>query len=134
VPGIGRYYLNTMKVVRGMNDSVSLHIGGEWEVWKRRTVLRAGYLFETSATPDATMSVLTSDGLKNMVTIGAGLKVFGKVRLDIGYGHVFYLDRNVTNSQSWQVNPIQPDIKVPVGNGLYKIDSDVISVGLDARL
>jgi long-subunit fatty acid transport protein len=132
-PGIGRYYLNTMRVVRDMQDSFSVHIGGEFEAIKKRLVVRAGYLFETSATPDDTMSVLTSDNLKNMVTLGLGVKV-RSVRLDLGYGHIFYPDRNVTNSRSTQLNPIQPSLAVPVGNGLYKIDSDVISIGLDARL
>jgi long-chain fatty acid transport protein len=134
VPGIGRYYLNTMHVTRGLNDSISLHLGAEWEAVRRRLVVRAGYLFETSATPDETMSVLTSDGQKNMVTLGLGVKLFGPIRFDVGYGHVFYPDRNVTNSKSLQVNPIQPALAVPVGNGLYKIDTDVVSVGLDARL
>jgi hypothetical protein len=78
--------------------------------------------------------VLTSDGLKNMITVGLGMRLFGPIRFDVGYGHVFYTDRNVTNSKSLQLNPIQPALAVPVGNGLYKIDSDIVSIGLDARL
>lgn len=134
VPGVGRYYLNTMRLDRGMQDSVSVHVGGEWEVWKRRLVLRAGFLFETSATPDETLSVLTADGLKYMVTAGIGWKLWGPVRFDAGWGHIFYPDRNVTNSRSLQLNPVQPSLAVPVGNGLYKFDTDILSIGLDARL
>ena len=132
VPGIGKYYLNTLHVPRNMQDSVALHIGGEYEAFKRHVVFRLGYLFETSATPDETMSVLTSDGLHNMITVGMGVRMFG-VRWDVGYGHMFTTDRTVTNSKSLQQNPIQPSLGVPVGNGTYKIDTDIVSVGLETR-
>ncbi len=132
VPGIGRYYLDTLYVVRDLNDSFSIHVGAEYEVVKKRLVLRLGYLFETSATPDETMSVLTADGLHNMITLGGSLKM-GPVRFDLGYGHLFTLDRTVTNSRSLQLNPIQPPLAVAVGNGTYKIDTDIIAVGLNAN-
>lgn len=132
VPGIGRYYLNTMYVERRLNDSVAVQLGAEWEAWKRRLVIRAGYLFESSATPDKTMSVLTADGLKNMVTLGLGVRV-GPVRLDVGYAHIFTPDRTVANSEALQLNPIQPTLPVGVGAGTYKIDTDIIALGLDAR-
>lgn len=132
VPGIGDYHLSAMHVPRKLIDSVAVHLGGEWEVWKRRLALRAGYLFETSATPDETMSVLIPDGWKNMITFGLGGRV-GPVRLDLGYAHVFYTDRDVTHSEATQLNPIQPPLPAAVGHGLYRIDADVLSVGLDAR-
>jgi long-subunit fatty acid transport protein len=132
VPGIGNYYLGTMTVARGMQDSFSVHLGGEWEAVERRLYVRAGYLYESSATPDAYANVLTPDGQKNMVTAGLGVKL-GKVRLDAGYGHIFYPDRTVTNSNTGQLNPIQPNLLVPVGNGRYTIDADVVSLGLETR-
>ncbi len=134
VPGIGRYYLNTLKVNRKLNDTVAAHIGGEWEVWKKRLVLRLGYLLETSATPDATLSVLTSDGFHNMISVGAGLKL-RSVRLDLGYAHLFTASRDVDyrTSQAYQQNPVQPSLGVGVGGGHYDIDTDILSIGLDAR-
>jgi long-chain fatty acid transport protein len=132
VPGIGRYYLDTMYVVRDLNDTFSIHVGGEYEVVKKRLVLRIGYLFETSATPDETASVLTADGLHNMITLGGSLRL-GPVRFDLGYAHLFTLDRTVTNSRSLQLNPIQPTLAVAVGNGTYKIDTDIIAIGLNAN-
>ncbi len=132
VPGIGKYYLNTMHLVRDLDDSFSVHLGGEYEAIRDRLVVRAGYLFETSATPNATATVLTADGLHNMVSLGLGVRV-GPVRLDVGYAHLFTADRTVTNSKSLQLNPINPSIMVPVGNGTYKIDADIVSAGLDAR-
>jgi long-chain fatty acid transport protein len=132
VPGIGRYYLNTFKMVRNMQDTFSVHLGAEWEAIRGRLVVRAGYLFETSATPDSTMSVLTSDGLHNMVSLGLATRV-KSVRIDFGYAHLFTSDRNVSNSVSLQLNPIKPSLARPVGNGRYKIDTDILALGLDGR-
>ena len=135
VPGIGNYTLNTLYVVRGLKDTIALDVGGEVEVLQRRIggmILRAGWIIETSATPDETASVLTPDALRNVLCLGGALK-FGPVRLDAGYAHVFFSDRTVTNSRSLQLNPIQPALAVPVGNGRYTIAADIISGGLEAR-
>ncbi len=132
VPGIGNYYLNTLRVVRQLDDSFSIHVGAEFEAIRKKLVLRIGYLFETSATPYNTLSVLTSDGVHNMITLGMGVKMFG-VRWDVGYAHLFTAERTVRDSQSLQLNPIAPSLGVPVGNGTYDIDTDIIAVGLDAQ-
>jgi long-subunit fatty acid transport protein len=135
VPGIGNYYLNTMTLVRGLNDTFAVHLGGEADVIKKRVggmVLRAGWALETSATPNETASVLTPDALKNIITIGGAL-LLGPVRLDLGYAHVFFADRDVTNSRSLQLNPIQPALAVAVGNGRYTASADVLTAGLEAR-
>jgi long-chain fatty acid transport protein len=135
VPGIGNYYLNTLTLVRGLNDTFGVNLGAEADVVKKRMggiILRAGWALETSATPDATASVLTPDALRNVISIGGGL-VLGPVRLEWGYAHIFFADRNVTNSRSLQLNPLQPGLAVPVGNGRYTIAADVLTAGLEAR-
>jgi long-chain fatty acid transport protein len=133
-PGIGKYYLPTLTVTRGLQDSFSVHVGGEYEIpeLNRKVIVRAGYLFESSATPDETMSVLTADGQKHMLAVGLGWRVW-KVRLDIGYAHIFTPDRDVTSSAWLQINPIKPSLGVAVGNGHYAIDTDVLALGVDGR-
>jgi len=133
ISGIDKYYLKKISLVRDMNDSVDIAIGVEGEVVPGKFWLRAGYLLETSATPNATAGLLTADGLKNMLSFGGSARLFGPVRLDLSYAHIFTLDRTVTDSRSLQLNPINPSLAVPVGNGTYKIDADVLAVGLDAR-
>jgi long-chain fatty acid transport protein len=135
VPGIGNYYLNTMYVVRGLQDTFAIHLGAEATVIPKRIggmILRVGWVLETSATPDETASVLTPDAMRNMICVGAALTL-GPVRLDIGYSHVFFADRDVHNSRSLQLNPIQPALAVPVGNGRYSMAADILSGGLEAR-
>jgi long-chain fatty acid transport protein len=132
VPGIGNYYLGTMYVIRGLQDTFAVHLGLEAEAVRHQLWVRTGWALETSATPDETASVLTPDALRNLATVGIGFMVW-KARVDVSYAHVFYQDRNVTNSRSLQLNPIQPALAVPVGNGRYTIATDVVSLGLDAR-
>jgi long-subunit fatty acid transport protein len=134
VPGIGRYYLDTLKINRGLNGSFAVHLGGEYEAVPRRLLVRAGYLLETSATPDETASVLVPDGLHNMIALGLSVYVW-KFRLDLGYSHIFTNDRTVDyrKTQSYQLNPIQPNIMVGVGGGTYHISDDVIALGFDGR-
>lgn len=132
IAGVGRYDLRPMALDRGMQDCFSVHLGGEYDVLPRRLTLRAGYLFESSAVPDETLSVLTPDGDKHLVTLGLAVRL-GKVRLDVGYAHLFQGDRVITNSRSLQLNPIQPSLAVPVGNGTYVVAADLLSLGLEAR-
>jgi long-chain fatty acid transport protein len=132
IPGIDRDYLNTLKVGRSLNDTFAAHLGGEVEAVRNLLWLRAGWAIDTDATPNATASVLIPDALRNLITVGLGVQIW-KARVDIGYAHVFYADRNVTDSRSFQLNPIQPAKAVPVGNGRYSIASDVLAAGLDAR-
>jgi long-subunit fatty acid transport protein len=135
VPGVGNYYLNTLTLVRGLNDTFAVHLGAEADIIKKKiggSSFRIGWALETSATPDETASVLTPDALKNIITIGGSLYL-GPVRLDLGYAHVFFADRNVTNSRSLQLNPIQPALAVAVGNGRYTASADVLTAGLEAR-
>lgn len=134
VPGIGTYNFHTMHVSRGMQDSFSAHIGGEFSPrqLRGRLTIRAGYLFETSATPDQTMSVLTPDGLHNMISLGLAVRAW-KLRFDLGYAHLFTLDRTVTNSQWYQLNPIMPGLNVAVGNGHYSVDTDILALGVEGR-
>jgi long-chain fatty acid transport protein len=133
-PGIGDYYLKPLSLNRSLGDSFAVHIGGEYEAIRRRLVVRAGWLLETSATPDETAGVLIPDGLKNMIALGIGVYVW-KLRLDLGYSHIFTLDRTVDyrTTQANQLNPIQPGIAVAVGGGTYHIADDVLALGFDGR-
>ncbi len=132
VPGIGNYTLSTLSINRHLRDSYSVHIGAEHSLFRDLLILRAGYLFESSATPDATASVLHPDGLHNLISFGFGTKI-KNIRLDLAYAHVFTLDRTVHNSEAHQLTPIRPSAMIPVGNGSYSVAADILSLGMEAR-
>lgn len=129
IPGVGSYTFNKIAINRDLNDTYSVHGGAEWEALPHKLILRAGYLLETSATPDRTASVLAPDGLHNLISGGVGVPV-GSLRIDVGYGHLFTSQRTVTDSQSLQLNPIQPSLAVAVGNGKYTVSTDIVSAGV----
>jgi len=132
VVGVGRYDLRPMELDRSMNGVFAAHLGGELDVLPHRLTLRAGYLFESAAMPSQTLSVLTPDGDKHLLSLGVALRL-GRFRIDAAYGHFFQGDRSVSDSRSYQLNPIQPSILVPVGNGTYQVATDVLSIGFEAR-
>lgn len=132
VLGVGRYDLRPMSLDRAMRDTFAVHLGGELSFFHRMFTVRAGYLYETSAVPDATLSVLTPDGDKHLLSLGGALQL-GPVRLDLAYGHFFQPERVIATSRSLQLNPISPSIAVAVGNGRYAVSTDVLSLGAELR-
>ena len=63
VPGVGSYQLNLdLDRARDLSNTIAAHVGAEWNVLPGMLIARAGYLLETSATPDRTASVLAPDG------------------------------------------------------------------------
>ena len=136
VPGIGNYYLNTLHVhaqhaghLRACTSAAST------EAFKRRRRCSAPAISSRPAPrPTRPRACSRSDGLHNMITHRHGRAHARPVRFDLGYGTSSTTDRTVTNSQSLQQNPIQPALAVPVGNGHYKFDTDILSVGLEAPL
>lgn len=132
VPGVGSYMLGKMAIERDLQDTFAIHAGGEWTAIPDQLIVRAGYLFETSATPDRTASVLAPDGVHNLVSAGVGVP-FRNLRFDLGYGHLFTSERTVRDSQALQVNPIQPALSVAVGNGRYSVATDIISAGVNGQ-
>ncbi len=138
--GIGTYHLGTIALDRELQDTHTLHLGIEWDVWKHLTA-RLGGMFETNAVPNKTLTVLTPDNLKGMLSVGVAVPFhFAKNdwRFDLSYGHIFQPDRTVasTDSQVYPSNPIRPQVQPPgvggIGGGLYQVSYDLIAVGFSA--
>lgn len=140
--GIGTYQLGPVALDRQMQTTHTVHLGLEAVVWKYFGA-RLGGMFETSGMPDATLTVLTPDGDKGMVSLGVFLpKVrFGHTdwRLDLSYGRIIQPDRVVAaaDSKIYPSNPIRPPATYPpgvggIGGGRYEVSYDLISFGFSA--
>ena len=125
-----------------MQTTHTVHLGLEAVVWKYFGA-RVGGMFETSGMPDATLTVLTPDGDKGMVSLGVFLpKVhFGHTdwRLDLSYGRIIQPDRVIAaaDSKIYPSNPIRPPATYPpgvggIGGGRYEVSYDLISFGFSA--
>jgi long-subunit fatty acid transport protein len=140
--GIGSYELGPVALRRDMQDTHSIHLGLEGIVWKYIGA-RLGGMFETSGMPDATMSLVSPDNLKGMISLGVFIpKVrFAKTdwRFDFGYGRIIQPDRYVAPQDStiYPANPIRPSADPSagvggIGGGTYQVSYDLITLGFSA--
>ena len=140
--GIGTYELGPVALHRNMQDTHTIALGIEASLF-RLFGARLGGMFETNSMPDATLTVLTPDNYKGMISVGVFIpKVrFAKTdwRFDLSYGRIIQPDRYVSpqDSQIYPANPIRPDLPPPagvggIGAGTYQVSYDIIALGFSA--
>ncbi|HVV81918.1 MAG TPA: outer membrane protein transport protein [Kofleriaceae bacterium] len=122
-PGVGTYELGPMIIPRHYRDTFAAQLGVEGRPLRGKPlVVRAGYLFETGAPPDATLSVSTVDGTKHLGTVGAGWRT-GRWSIDLAVGYGVMPKRTVDPAEAAvpQLNPIRDDsTSVYVNAGDYR--------------
>jgi long-chain fatty acid transport protein len=134
------YYLPSIDLDRNFQDSFSVRVGGEYsaKIFDVGWDFRAGASYESSAVPTDYLHVLTLDSDK--VSAAAGLSVhLGKVRLDVVYAHVFFLDRAVDprTAKIAQVAPVkanEPIYPNYINGGTYTSRGDVVGLGITYQL
>jgi long-subunit fatty acid transport protein len=121
---------------RQYQDTYSVRVGGQWNVWPEHLWLRAGGLWESAAVPKG--YTLTDFASYDRFGLAFGLSgAWRGIELSFAYAHIFQLPRNVYPDEA-RVNAIRmnPDfsgeiIDGPVANaGRYDSSYDVISIGL----
>lgn len=129
--GIGDMELGGQDIPRNMKNVYSVSVGGAYDITESFGIT-AGANYQTDAFEDDYFSALTLDSEKLVVGVGVNVQVVEDVFLDASYGHVFMADREVTNSQVQQANPVRPAYPddVFVGNGSYEMEADTIGLGL----
>ncbi len=134
IPGIGEIPIGSLDVPRNFTNSVGFRLGGDYHLVEGELTLRAGALYESSAIPDETQSVLQVDADKIGVSLGGSWEVADAVSLDFGYTHLFFFERTVSNSIMTQLNPTNPEGAIVVGNGTYSTSVDMLGVGVRLHL
>jgi long-chain fatty acid transport protein len=130
------FAVSPISIPRGGRDSDSVRLGGEYTlpVDDDRLQLRAGVAYETSGIKEAYVSPLTIDSSKVATSVGAGLYIGRRWRLDAVYSHVFANDVTVTPQEAAvpRVNPVQgnPTQTAAVNGGRYSSSADAIGVGV----
>ncbi|MEZ4297676.1 MAG: outer membrane protein transport protein [Polyangiaceae bacterium] len=134
------YYLPSINLARNFQDTFSVRAGGEYAFkladldWQAR----AGVSYESSAIPTEYLHVLTLDSDKVSTAVGASVRI-GKVRLDLAYAHVFFVDRTVdpATAQIAQVAPVNANApKNPnyINGGQYSSRGDILGLGITYQL
>jgi long-subunit fatty acid transport protein len=137
VPGVGTYELGPMVVPRRFENTYAAHLGVEGQpAASMPLTLRLGYIFETGAPPDEYLSVLTVDGQKHVVALGAGY-AFGDWGVDALVGYATMAERTVAagTGRAPQLNPIRDTssepLEVYVNDGTYRSSWLMIGAGLN---
>lgn len=131
VPAIGDYRLPPLVIDRRMKDTISLHIGADYQILSSLH-LRTGMFYEPSAFGDETFSVAQLDDDKVGIALGASYDA-GLFRFDVGFSRVLQGTREITASEIKQLNPTNPDQAIVVGNGTYDSNYWVGGAGVSCR-
>ena len=129
------YQVPEVTIPRNFQDSLSVRVGGEYEIdlTELALILRGGFSFESSAIPPEYMSVLTIDMPKLTTGLGLGLEV-DAWRFDMVFAHVFGLDVSVDprEAKSPQLMPVEANVQNPhvVNGGDYSARANVLGIGL----
>lgn len=128
------YQVGDIVIPRRMQGTVSVRLGGEWEVNDSFRIMAGGY-YENSSFSDRYLTVLTLDSDKIVVSAGVTFRAAGGLWTDItvGYGHLF--SRQVRESAVPQPTALRPQqsqaspYAVTIGNGDYQFYAPFIGVG-----
>lgn len=130
VPGIGTIEVESLSIPRNFQNVWSVRVGGDWEVSPGVLTVRGGGMWESSAIPSSTLSVLQVDMDKLVLSAGATWSVNDVWDVDLGYGHIFYFGADVSDSVVRQLNPTNSEGAIVVGDGRYEAATDLFGVGV----
>jgi long-chain fatty acid transport protein len=130
IPSIDRYKVPDLEMALGFRDTFTVRLGGEYTLSQLPLTLRLGGIFERGAVDPKYASVMAMDSNKFLLTLGLGYSISG-YRMDLFYAHVFSPERVVDfrDSNSMQINPINPTGAVAVGGGRYTAAIDMFGFG-----
>jgi long-chain fatty acid transport protein len=146
VVGIGDYDVGPIHMPRAMNDVWSVRGGYEFFIprsWveggfqKLNLTLRGGLAYETSAFRESTMTPLTLDADKILISGGLSLNITRRLRFDTAIGYYRMSDHKVRNSQLERPAAIRPATQTDsfmLGNGNYKMEAMFLGGGFVLRL
>ena len=143
VTGIGDYQVGNIKLQRDMNDCWSLRGGFELTVPKKWMVvdidlqLRGGLAYETSAFTDKTLSPITLDTDKWVLSGGLTVGLASWLRFDAVAGWIFMQNVEVKEGVIKQPQAIRPPLQAfpsTINNGQYAQEAFFLGGGFRALL
>jgi long-chain fatty acid transport protein len=113
---------NNQPEPRNWEDAWSYKFGGQYALTDR-VDLRAGYSFDQTPVPDATVDPLLPDADRHSFAFGTGIHN-SFVGLDLAFMWVHFVDRNVHN---------QDMLNLRGANGTFKSDAYLLAANLTAK-
>jgi long-chain fatty acid transport protein len=140
VRGLGNYDIGPIKIMRNMQNTWSVRGGYEAtlpEDWLNvKIVLRGGLAYEKGGFKSSSLSPMTIDTNKVILTGGFGINLADSVRMDGVAGWIFMTDPKVRNSEITAPQAIRPSptTQQVIGNGNYKAEAFYLGGGLSFML
>ena len=130
IPGVGAIPIGPLNIPQKWQNTFSVRAGGDWRVSDPLT-LRAGYIFETGAPPDEFYSVFAPDADKHVFSGGFSYE-WSDFTLDVSAAYYALNNKQITNSQMRQINPIdtEDELATVIGNGGYKTSNLIVGTGI----
>ncbi|WP_233993863.1 OmpP1/FadL family transporter [Salinibacter altiplanensis] len=115
--------------IEDYEDTHAVRLGGEYDLLDRLTV-RTGYLFNTDAVPDQTVTTLLPESERNQFTIGLGWHATDAVELNVSY------QRLVQNDRRGRVRGARPEeeLSTDLNQGLYSFGANLFGTTLTLHL
>ena len=134
------FYVAPIKIPRNLKDSNSFRLGGEYMFPLTDSLsmaARAGISFETSAADPAWVSPLTIDGNKLIPSLGVGLNIGPKLRVDASFtkAFMFGVDVDPAEAQVPRINPVagNPVATEPINGGSYRTSANLFGLGVNYK-
>ena len=146
IGGWDMHPLKAVSIPKNWKDTVSVRLGGDYDVIPGMLALRLGGFYESGASPAETTNLDFLSVPRFGVGTGFTFKIRG-IDISFGYEHIFQLTRTVDVGtslvhQMMPVSPCQPPYNqagcpvqgqppgIEVGAGTYRSGIDVLSAGI----
>ncbi len=122
--------LGTTGVVEAYENTSGVRVGAEFQV-SPRAVVRAGFDGHGAAAPPQTVTPNLPEGARQEYTVGLGLNVSPRARIDFGY---MYLHQGERAGRTTTGGYEYPDpVPVSVNNGTYSFKANIFNATLALR-
>lgn len=115
--------------IENFKDTHALRFGGGYQVDPRLT-LRAGYLYNTAASPDAVVTPLLPEAERHHATLGFGLHLTGMTEINVSYQRLLQTDRRGRVRGPTEGEPPT----TALNNGLYEFGAHLFGATLTLHL
>jgi long-chain fatty acid transport protein len=114
-------------IVEDFRDAHGIRAGADYAL-SSRTTLRGGFVANTAAAPDQTVTPNLPEAARVQLTAGLGQRLTDKVRVDLYYLHLFQDDRRGRTTDGGLAAPT-----TSVNHGLYSFHANLFGASLVFR-
>jgi long-chain fatty acid transport protein len=111
------------------NNTSGIRLGAEHRL-VNGIALRGGFMAAAAAAPDETVTPLLPEQDRQLLTLGAGLPLWGTYALDLGYAHIFTPGRRGRMDE--RPAGTTPAQAVALNSGAYTLNANIFMVSLKA--